>query len=96
MGMHKIAKMPSPEELREEFPLSEELKKIKADKDEEIRKVFTGESGKFIVIIGPCSADNEEAVMDYPDHPAHLYKQTAYHRRRIQRYDPSAGSGKGS
>ena len=51
MGMHKIAKMPSPEELREEFPLSEELKKIKADKDEEIRKVFTGESGKFIVII---------------------------------------------
>ena len=65
MGTHRIAKMPSPEELREEFPMSEELKKIKADRDEEIRKVFTGESDKFIVIIGPCSADNEDAVMDY-------------------------------
>ena len=43
MGMHKIAKMPSPEELREEFPLSEELKKIKADKDEEIRGSLTVE-----------------------------------------------------
>ena len=74
MGMHKIAKMPSPEELREEFPLSEELKKIKADKDEEIRKVFTGESGKFIVIIGPCSADNEEAVMDYLGRLARVQK----------------------
>ena len=74
MGMHRIAKMPSPEELREEFPISEELKKIKADKDEEIRKVFTGESDKFIVIIGPCSADNEEAVMDYLGRLARVQK----------------------
>ncbi|MGI6499414.1 MAG: 3-deoxy-7-phosphoheptulonate synthase [Anaerostipes sp.] len=65
MSMHRIKRMPSPEELREEFPLSDKLVKVKAQRDEAIRKVFTGESDKFIVIIGPCSADNEEAVMDY-------------------------------
>ena len=42
MGMHKIAKMPSPEELKEEMPLSEEAKQIKAARDKEIRDVFTG------------------------------------------------------
>ena len=62
MGMHKIAKMPSPEELKEEMPLSEEAKQIKAARDKEIRDVFTGASDKFLVIIGPCSADNETAV----------------------------------
>ena len=95
MGMHKIAKMPSPEELKEEMPLSEEAKQIKAARDKEIRDVFTGASDKFLVIIGPCSADNETAVMDYlgrlarvqkdladkvTDHPSYLYKQTSYHR----------------
>ena len=54
MGMHKIAKMPSPEELKEEMPLSEEAKQIKAARDKEIRDVFTGASDKFLVIIGPC------------------------------------------
>lgn len=65
MGMHRINKMPSPEELQQEFPLSGEARQIKKARDEEIKKVFTGESEKFIVIIGPCSADNETAVMDY-------------------------------
>ena len=50
MGMHKIAKMPSPEELKEEMPLSEEAKQIKAARDKEIRDVFTGASDKFLVI----------------------------------------------
>ena len=66
MGMHRINKMPSPEELQQEFPLSGEARQIKKARDEEIKKVFTGESEKFIVIIGPCSADNETAVMDWP------------------------------
>lgn len=52
MGMHKIAKMPSPEELKEEMPLSEEAKQIKAARDKEIRDVFTGKSDKFLVIMG--------------------------------------------
>ena len=75
--MHKIAKMPSPEELKEEMPLSEEAKQIKAARDKEIRDVFTGKSDKFLVIIGPCSADNETAVMDYLGRLARVQKDLA-------------------
>ena len=53
------------EEIKNEFPLSAENIRLKQERDEEIRKVFTGESDKFIAVIGPCSADNEEAVLDY-------------------------------
>lgn len=77
MGMHRINKMPSPEELQQEFPMSDEAKRIKIERDKEIRKVFTGESDKFIVIIGPCSADNEEAVMDYLGRLAGVQKKVA-------------------
>ena len=65
MSFEFIKKLPTPQEIREKYPLSEELAAIKKARDEEIRKVFTGESDKFLVIIGPCSADNEEAVLDY-------------------------------
>lgn len=57
--------LPTPEEVRKMYPLSEELALIKAENDKEIRKVFTGESDKFILVIGPCSADREDAVLDY-------------------------------
>ncbi|WP_343209174.1 3-deoxy-7-phosphoheptulonate synthase [Anaerolentibacter hominis] len=60
-----IKKVISPTELKELCPLPDELKKVKQLRDEEIKKVFTGESDKFLVIIGPCSADNEDAVCDY-------------------------------
>mgnify|MGYP004554159921 FL=1 len=65
MSIHLIKKIPSAQELRQEIPMTEELKKIKKDRDAKIRKVFTGESDKFLMIIGPCSADNETAVLDY-------------------------------
>ncbi len=58
-------KVISPEELRNLFPISEEDKIVKKKRDLEIKKVITGESDKFLVIIGPCSADNEESVLDY-------------------------------
>ena len=77
MGMHRINKMPSSEELQQEFPLSEEAKQIKMARDEEIKKVFTGEYEKFIVIIGPCSADNETAVMDYLGRLAGVQKKVS-------------------
>ena len=64
-NMVSTQELPTPEEIRKMYPLSEELKKIKEKNDEEIRKVFTGESDKFILIIGPCSADREDAVLDY-------------------------------
>ena len=65
MGLEFINKLPTPEEIREQFPLPDGLAQIKAKRDEEIRKVLSGESKKFLVIIGPCSADNENSVLDY-------------------------------
>lgn len=65
MSFEFIRKLPTPAEIREQFPLPEDLAKIKEDRDAEIREVLTGKSDKFLVIIGPCSADNETAVCDY-------------------------------
>lgn len=65
MALHMIKKVPTPQEIREAHPMGEDLAKIKEQRDEEIRKVFTGESDKFIAIIGPCSADYEDSVLDY-------------------------------
>ncbi len=65
MSINFVKKLPTEEELKKEIPLSSELKAIKEARDEEIKKVFTGESDKFIFVIGPCSADSEEPVMDY-------------------------------
>lgn len=63
--MNFLRKLPTPEEVKELYPLSEELKAVKKKNDEEIKKVFLGESDKLILIIGPCSADREDAVIDY-------------------------------
>ena len=52
-------------EIKELYPVSEELAALKAEKDQELIDIITGASDKFMVIIGPCSADNEEAVCDY-------------------------------
>ena len=65
MDMKFIRKLPTPQELKEEFPISAEITAAKEKRDEEIRRIFTGESDKFLLIIGPCSADNEDAVLDY-------------------------------
>ena len=54
-----------PEEIKKMYPLSKELEKIKKDNDEQIRKIFTGEDNRLFLIIGPCSADREDAVIDY-------------------------------
>ena len=63
MKVNKV--LPSPAELKEEYPLSEKLIQLKKERDAEIRDIFTGKSDKFLAIIGPCSADNEDAVCDY-------------------------------
>ena len=65
MGFEFIQKLPSPDEIRQQHPLPEDLIRIKAQRDAEIRDVLTGKSRKFLVIIGPCSADNEDSVCDY-------------------------------
>ena len=58
-------KLPVPKEIKEQYPVSEKLAAIKAGRDKELIDVISGASDKFLVIIGPCSADNEEAVCDY-------------------------------
>ncbi|MBE6901486.1 MAG: 3-deoxy-7-phosphoheptulonate synthase [Ruminococcaceae bacterium] len=68
-------KLPVPKEVKEMYPLSEEIKQVKAARDIEIADVFTGKSDKFILIIGPCSADNEESVMDYVCRLSRLQEQ---------------------
>ena len=65
MQMTFQRKLPIPKEVKEEFPLSEKMVQIKAQRDEEIKAVFEGNSDKFILIIGPCSADHREPVLEY-------------------------------
>jgi 3-deoxy-7-phosphoheptulonate synthase len=63
--MNFIRKLPTPKEIKELYPLSDELRKIKENNDIEIQKIFKNESNKLLLIIGPCSADNEDSVIDY-------------------------------
>ena len=65
MGMKINAELPLPADLKAEYPLSEEILEIKKKRDQEIRDIFTGKSDKCIVIVGPCSADNEDSVCEY-------------------------------
>lgn len=63
MTFHR--KLPIPQEVKQEFPLTERMKQVKAARDEAIKAVFDGSSDKFILIIGPCSADHREPVLEY-------------------------------
>ena len=65
MSMNFKGKLPIPKEVKERFPLTKEMAEQKAKNDEEIKKVFSGESDKFLLVIGPCSADYKDAVLDY-------------------------------
>ena len=65
MSFEFVKKLPTPDEIRNEYPLPQELVKIKKARDAEIADVITGKSNKFLVIIGPCSADNEDSVCEY-------------------------------
>ena len=65
MGFQYINNLPSPEEIKEQFPVPPEAKALKTERDQAVSSVITGNSDKFLVIIGPCSADNEESVSDY-------------------------------
>ena len=67
--------LPTPEQIKGEFPLASEFAKLKAERDREIADVFTGKSDKFLVIIGPCSADREDAVCDYMERLARVNEQ---------------------
>ena len=65
MSMNFHRKLPIPQEVKKEFPLTEEMIAVKALRDQQIRDVFEGKSDKFLLIIGPCSADHKEPVLEY-------------------------------
>ena len=68
MSMKINHQLPFPEVLKAQYPLSEELKQLKAKRDQEIKDIFTGKSDRFLVVVGPCSADNEDSVCEYVNH----------------------------
>lgn len=65
MAMEFTRKLPIPKEVKEQYPLSKEIVEIKNQRDAVIRDIFTGKDDRFILIIGPCSADHEDSVLDY-------------------------------
>ena len=65
MNMQFLRKLPIPQQIKNRYPLTPELVEIRDNRAKEIADIFKGESDKFILIIGPCSADNSEAVLDY-------------------------------
>ncbi len=65
MSFEFVQKLPTPDEIREQFPVPAKLSELKKERDAEIRDVIKGKSNKLLVIIGPCSADNEDAVCEY-------------------------------
>ena len=65
MGMNFKRKLPIPMDIKEEYPLTLAMAEKKAKNDAEIRRIFTGESDKLLLVIGPCSADSKEPVLDY-------------------------------
>lgn len=76
MGFTFVTQLPTPDEIKEQFPLDAKLAERKSQRDEEIKKIFTGESDKFLVVIGPCSADNEDAVIDYVSRLVKVQEET--------------------
>ena len=77
MGMRINAELPLPADLKAEYPLSDKIIKIKEKRDAEIRDIFTGKSDKCIVIVGPCSADNEDAVCEYVNRLARVNEKVS-------------------
>lgn len=65
MSFTYLRALPTPEEIKKELPLSPQLAAVKAERDEMIKKIITGEDDRFLLIIGPCSADHEDSVVDY-------------------------------
>ena len=77
MSMNFHRKLPIPKEVKEEFPLTERMIQVKAKRDSEIRAAFDGSCDKFILVIGPCSADHKEPVLEYMSRLRKLYEQVA-------------------
>lgn len=76
-NMHFKRKLPVPKEIKEQYPLTENLAEMKANRDRQISDVFTGKDDRLVLVIGPCSADREDAVLDYCTRLAGLQERVA-------------------
>lgn len=65
MGFEFVKRLPTPEQIREELPLTKDLIRLKKERDKQVADIIMGNTDRFLVIIGPCSADNEDSVCDY-------------------------------
>ena len=77
MNMNFHRKLPIPQEVKQEYPLTERMQQVKAARDKEIGDIFRGTSDKFILIIGPCSADYREPVLEYISRLRRIQEQVA-------------------
>ncbi len=77
MSFEYLTKIPTSGEILEKYPLTEELKTLKAERDQMVSAVIKGESDKLIMIIGPCSADHEDAVCEYVERLGELQKEVS-------------------
>ena len=77
MQMNFHRKLPIPQEVKKEYPLTERMEQVKAARDEAIRAVFDGSSDKFLLVIGPCSADHREPVLEYISRLSRVQEQVA-------------------
>ena len=74
-NMNFKRKLPVPKEIKERYPLTPALAAVKTRRDRELAEIFTGRSGRMVLLIGPCSADREDAVLDYCTRLAGLQEQ---------------------
>lgn len=77
MQMNFHRKLPIPQEVKKEYPLTERMEQVKAARDAAIRAVFDGSSDKFLLLIGPCSADHREPVLEYISRLRRVQEQVA-------------------
>lgn len=77
MGINYIEKLSSPEEIKMKYPVTEDMKKLKEKRDLEIKNILSGKLDKFLLIIGPCSADCEESVLDYTKRLAKIQEKVS-------------------
>ncbi len=65
MNLNYIRELPNPDAVKALLPLAPELRQVKTQRDQELKSIFSGNSNKFLLIIGPCSADRQDAVLEY-------------------------------
>ncbi len=75
MQMEFIRKLPTPQELKQEFPVDESIRQFKEERDRQIKDIFEGRDNRLLLVIGPCSADREDAVLDYINRLAALQEK---------------------